>query len=172
MIFSVLLAPGNAARCKGNGKQGVAGVAALAPGAMDSRGGRNRGQNATPAVTATPRAASRHLCTMRWAAFFGHPDRGQGMERERGQPQRDCEQRESWQFLVGTTVHLLHECISCHHVVGQFSDPGNPDTSKHLHFPYDGESQRAKHRSVSLLPTVFVGTVAGLGLAQPPRLKG
>ena len=84
MIFSVLLAPGNAARCKGNGKQGVAGVAALAPGAMDSRGGRNRGQNATPAVTATPRAASRHLCTMRWAAFLGHPDRGQGMERERG----------------------------------------------------------------------------------------
>lgn len=49
MMFSVRLLPGSAARCKGNGKQGSAGAAlGSALGAMDSKGGRNRGQKARP----------------------------------------------------------------------------------------------------------------------------
>ena len=126
MIFSVLLAPGNAARCNGNGKQGMAGVAVESPGAMDSKGGRNRGQNAMPAVTATARTAradSRHLRTM---ACFGVPGPGDGTGTRPATKGLRAEKLKFW-----STLHLLHECVSCHHLgVRCFGDPGNPGASK------------------------------------------
>ena len=61
IMFSVLLDHGSAARCKGNGKHGKApSVDASCPasaGAMDSKGGRNRGQKA---VVAAANRYSRH----------------------------------------------------------------------------------------------------------------
>ncbi len=65
IMFSVLLDHGSAARCKGNGKHGKAppSVEASCPsGAMDSKGGRNRGQKA---VVAAANRYSRHGSNLR-----------------------------------------------------------------------------------------------------------